>query len=342
MSANKMSNDLFPKELGFIPIGHPATMMSKESVRRAVEEFRVRPTDIIVSTFAKTGTTLVIWICHLLRTGGNDDLDFEFLYDVVPWPLASWDMGYDPNINGSQFFPRVFKSHLRMASVYRGCKYIVTIRDPGKTAISYYNFLIAKGFPLESLKEDVSQFVVDTSFIKGRDGRASLFEYYQEYHILRDCPSVLVLVYEDLVKDMPTSIRMIAAFMGISDTSKSNNTDDSSTNIGSSIRSASEVPQELVHKVASMSTKEYMVKIITKFDEPYERAKELGRAGDIQQLAPGAKVVLGSHPQKINETATEFLDQEWDKTMRPLGYENYKAFADTIREKNMNRFFKSL
>jgi len=337
-----MSNDLFPKELGFIPIGHPATMMSKESVRRAVEEFRVRPTDIIVSTFAKTGTTLVIWICQLLRTGGNDDLDFEFLYDVVPWPLASWDMGYDPNINGSQFFPRVFKSHLRMASVYRGCKYIVTIRDPGKTAISFYNFLIAKGFPLESLKEDVSQFAVDTSFIKGRDGRASLFEYYQEYHILRDCPSVLVLVYEDLVTDMPTSIRMIAAFMGISDTSKINNTDGSSANIDSSISSASEVPQELVDKVASMSTKEYMANIITKFDEPYERAKELGRAGDIRFLAPGAKVVLGSHPQKINETATEFLDQEWDKTMRPLGYENYKAFADTIREKNMNRFFKSL
>ena len=122
-----MSNDLLPKELGFIPIGHPSTMMPKESVSRAVEEFCVKSTDIIVSTFVKTGTTLVIWICHLLRTGDSDNLDFEFLYDVVPWPLTSWDMGYYPNINGSQFFPGVFKLHLQMAIVYRGCKYIVTI-----------------------------------------------------------------------------------------------------------------------------------------------------------------------------------------------------------------------
>ena len=71
-----------------IPIGHPDSMMSKESVRKAVEEFQVRPTDIIVATFPKTGTTLVTWICHLLRTGGDTShLDrIETLYEVVPWP----------------------------------------------------------------------------------------------------------------------------------------------------------------------------------------------------------------------------------------------------------------
>jgi len=57
--------------LEHIPIGHPDSMMSKESVRKAVEEFHVRPTDIIVATFPKTGTTLVTWICHLLRTDGD-------------------------------------------------------------------------------------------------------------------------------------------------------------------------------------------------------------------------------------------------------------------------------
>ena len=72
-----------PAELPHIPIGHPDTMMSTESVRRAVQEFRVRPTDIIVATFAKTGTTLVCWLCHLLRTAGKVDFDaMETLYEV--------------------------------------------------------------------------------------------------------------------------------------------------------------------------------------------------------------------------------------------------------------------
>ena len=36
--------------------------------------------------------------------------------------------------------------------------------------------------------------------------------------------------------------------------------------------------EELVGKVTKMSTKEYMTKYTTKFDEPYERAKKLNRA----------------------------------------------------------------
>ena len=64
-----LKNHLRPEDLLVsILIGHPDSMMSKESVRRAVEDFKTTPTDIIVSTFPKTGTTVITWICHLLRT----------------------------------------------------------------------------------------------------------------------------------------------------------------------------------------------------------------------------------------------------------------------------------
>ena len=42
-----------PDELPYIPIGHPDTMMSKESVRRAVEEFHVKPMISSVPLFQK-------------------------------------------------------------------------------------------------------------------------------------------------------------------------------------------------------------------------------------------------------------------------------------------------
>jgi len=302
-----------PKELPFIPIGHPDSMMSKESVRRAVENFEVRPSDVIVATFPKTGTTLVTWMCHQLRTGG--DINFETLYEVIPWPTLSWDIGMDPNFSGSNFFPRVYKSHLRMASIYRGCKYVVTIRDPAKTALSFYNFFLSKKVPFITTDMDVSNFVMNTPFIKGSEGhRAGLWEFYQEYHILINCPSVLILIYEDLVNDMPESIRMLAKFMGI------NASDD------------------LVAKVARMSTKEFMSKHMSKLDEPYDRAKQLNRAADLSQLAPGAKVSLKSHTQTFNAAAIDFFIKEWREKMLPLGYINYQSFTAAVREANKNKF----
>jgi hypothetical protein len=304
-----------PAELPCTPIGHPDNMMSKESVRKAVEEFRVRPTDIIVSTFAKTGTTLVTWLCHLLRTGANVDFEsMETMYEVVPWPMLSWDIGFDPNVDGSQFFPRVFKSHLRMASVHRGCKYIVTVRDPATTAISFFNFFLAKQVPIAT-SMDVSSFLMKTPFIQGREGRASIWEYYQEYHILKSCPSVLVLVYEDLVKNKEDNIHRIADFMGIGP-----------------------VTPELMAKILAMSTKEFMAQHMTLFDEPYERAKKLGRAGDLSQLAPGAKVAVQTHSQKFNDEALEFLHQKWDEYLKPLGYDTYQDFAECFRDANERRF----
>jgi len=331
--------------LEYIPIGHPDTMMSVESVRRAVEEFITKPTDIIVATFAKSGTTLVIWICHLLRTGARDPdslTGYDTLYDVVPWPTLSWDVGIDPNMAGSQFTPRVFKSHLRMASIYPGCKYVVTVRDPAKVALSFYNFFIAKRVPFvvdpdddseeePKLLMDVSTFLVDTKFLKGcpktetTNLRASVWEYYVEYHALMECPSVLMLVYEDFVGEEERrldNIRTLGKFMGILNNGDSTDDDD----------------EALVARTASMSTKSYMAPLVSKFDEPYERAKELNRAADLTQMAPGAKVALQPHTQIFDERAKIFLEDQWKATMLPLGYENYNTFCDAVRERNRKLF----
>ena len=362
--------DLLPH----VPIGHPDTMMSKESVRRAVECFETRPTDVVVATFPKTGTTLVTWICHLLRTDaapfetdllaeedknqGNESETsvastkttktqepFETLYEVVPWPLLSWDIGYDPNVQGSHFTPRVFKSHLRMASIYPGCRYVVTVRDPAKTVLSFYNFFISKKVPFlvdvdtgdenenenenkatgsgsgpaPKLKMDVSTFLVDMPFVKGNNLRASLWEYYAEYHVLMNCPSVLILVYEDFLTDMQSQIRLLSGFVG-------------TTTAGD------REEEDLVARVAAMSTKEYMAGHMSKFDEPYERALRLNRAGDPSQLAPGAKIAVQQHKQTFDEGALQFIGDRWSETMGPLGYKDYGAFAGAVRERNKRLF----
>jgi len=301
--------------------------MSKESVRKAVEEFIVRPSDIIVSTFPKTGTTLITWLCHQLRTGGYGHADFDTLYEVIPWPLLSWDIGYDPNVAGSQYFPRIFKSHLRMASVYRGCRYVVMVRDPVKTALSFHAFMRDKGVPGVS-DMDLGTFVTQTPFIRGRVGRASLWEYYREYHILRNCSSVLILVYEDAVSNLLDAVRMLANFIGVIDAKKSVTKDD----------------EGLIERVARLCTKEAMVQYSEKFDEPYERAGELGRVGDLTQLSPATKISTRSRDgerEMVNDVAKQFLDNEWRRVMAPLGYDDYASFVAMIRAKNAERFSQS-
>mmetsp|Transcript_10566 Transcript_10566/g.15675 ORF Transcript_10566/g.15675 Transcript_10566/m.15675 type:complete len:327 (-) Transcript_10566:192-1172(-) len=306
-----------PEALGYIPVGHPLMTISVESVRRAVEEFRVRPTDIICATFPKTGTTLVTWLCHQIRTGG--DVDFDSIYDVVPWPLCSWDFGYDPNIVGSELVPRVFKSHLRLASVYRGCKYVVTIRDPLSTTLSFYNFFLTKNeavsFKTRFEVGNMTEFLMNSPLIRGVEGvRASIWEFYKEYYICKDCPSVLILVYEHMVKDLPSTVRMLAKFMNV------------------------DLKEETVQKVASMGTKEFMAQHMDKFEEPYERAKQLGRIADLSHCSPADKVNLKKHNHELDDEGIFFLEKQWNKHMGSYDCETYEDFADMIQEQNNERF----
>jgi len=345
-----------PQELlEHIPIGHPDSMMSKESVRKAVEEFETKPTDVIVATFPKTGTTMITWICHLMRTGarpsrslGNgDSLDddekggtFETIYELVPWPTLSWDIGYDPNVQGSEFHPRVFKSHLRMASIYPGCKYVVTIRDPAWTTLSFYNSFIAKKVPfLVSNNKffplmDVSTFLMDTPFVKGNyPERASIWEYYAEYHALLECPSVLMIIYEDFVADKHAHIRTLARFLDIPE----RNYDQFNSDYDS------DDCFDLIERTRIYSSKQFMARHMSKFDEPYERAKSLNRAADVSQLAPGAKVALEYHQQTFDDRAIQFLEDQWKATMcrEPLGYEDYEDFCCAVRARNERWFGES-
>jgi len=49
---------------------------------------------------------------------------------------------------------------------------------------------------------------------------------------------------------------------------------------------------DLVERVVKFASKdEVMAQYNDKFDEPYERAKRLGRVGDLTQLTPAGKVI---------------------------------------------------
>ena len=177
---------------------HPHEDFSDESVRRAVD-FEPRPTDVFILTAPKTGTTWLQQICHQIRMkGGDNSMDYKDIYQVAPWAQMAWDLDID--VNGEQVaFPRIFKTHQRISSINRGGKYFVTVRDPSRTIISWFNFLKTKDVPPLRKYTEVSQFVFDKDFVVDtmRFG-ATLWEYYVEFWKCRNEPNVLVLVFEPL------------------------------------------------------------------------------------------------------------------------------------------------
>jgi len=72
--------------------------------------FKMKADDIIVSTYPKTGTTLALHICHLLRGG---DMNFKEQHLITPFMEYIWNYGDDySKVSGlTDFKQRILKFH---------------------------------------------------------------------------------------------------------------------------------------------------------------------------------------------------------------------------------------
>ena len=79
-----------------------------EQALAGLANLRVRPSDVFIATYAKSGTTWMQQVVHQLRTNG--DTDFDEITAVVPWVDMAVDMGVDPETDQAGGF-RAFKTH---------------------------------------------------------------------------------------------------------------------------------------------------------------------------------------------------------------------------------------
>jgi hypothetical protein len=102
-------------------------LFQPQQIADSIKSYRPRPTDIIISPFAKCGTTWLQQTFHTLRTRG--DMDFDDISRVVPWIETAQGTGVD--VEGPQRGePRGFKSHLPYDQMPKGARYVVSLRDP--------------------------------------------------------------------------------------------------------------------------------------------------------------------------------------------------------------------
>lgn len=184
-----------------------AGFATREGVRRGLD-FRPRPTDVLIATYPKAGTTLMQQIVHGLRTGG--DIDFDEITEVVPWLEVAHDVGLDLDAP-QRAAPRAFKTHLARDLAPRGCRNIFVVRDPVDSLVSFFHFF--SGWVFEPGSVSMREFALDYVLHGTRSGR--YWEHLASWWPERLDPDTLWLCFEDVVADLPAAVVRVAAFLGL-------------------------------------------------------------------------------------------------------------------------------
>lgn len=192
-------------------------------------DFNFRNDDIIISTYAKSGTTWVQQIVSQLIFNGMPGLEVA---EMSPW----LDLRVPPKAVklpalDAQQHRRFIKTHLPVDALVFSpkAKYIYIGRDGRDVMWSMYNhhanandlwYELLNDTPdrvgpaIEKPVENITQYFSEWL---DKDGFPfwSFWDNINSWWAIKDLPNVLLLHYENLKKDMPGEIRRIAAFLEI-------------------------------------------------------------------------------------------------------------------------------
>lgn len=268
----------------------------------SIASWRPRPTDVVISPFAKCGTTWLQQIFHTLRTRG--DMDFDDISRVVPWIEMAAACSLD--IEAPQRAePRGFKSHLGHDAIPPGAKGIVSFRDPRDALVSNFRFM--EGWFIEPGAVSMADFA--EGWIEREAGR-SYWGHLLSWWRVRYDPTVLVMSYEQMIAEPEASIRKVAAFCDIP------------------------LDDDLLALTLERSSIGYMLTYKDRFDDAMNRKVSELRCN----LPPGsdsAKVRqggVGGHKAELTPDILARLDARWRELVTPVtGFADYAALETSLR-----------
>ncbi len=178
--------------------------------------FRPRPSDILIVTAPKAGTTWMQQILYQIVSGGDDG--FSSIYDVVPWlecPRKHQSREDTLREYEAMENPRIFKTHCTFEQTPGSGKVriVLTSRDPRDCCISFYHHIMdmtEEGRAKAGIRAPSS---FDVFFAKWM-AHGAWFRNVQGWWPHRHAPNVLWLRYEDMKADLETAIDRVAAFLG--------------------------------------------------------------------------------------------------------------------------------
>jgi hypothetical protein len=284
-------------------IGEMGAVLNRFRSQEALERglgIAVRPTDVFISTYPKSGTTWLQHVAHGLRSGGS--LDFEEISDVVPWLETVFDLGGDPDAD-QLWHPRLFKAHLEWSRIPKGGRYITVFRDASSVLVSFYQFF--EGWFFEPGSISIDEF--GQQWFLGGTPSGSYWEHIVSWSEVIGTPDVLALCYEDMAASSERVPQVVADFMEL------------------------DLSREQIDRVVFQSSRAFMAANESKFDEHVLRERRAADWG----LPPGgasAKVRQEQGNRPVLSAATLMaLDVAWRERVTPrLGFANYQDFRASL------------
>ena len=279
--------------------------MAGFSTREGIEKglnFRLQPTDVLIATYPKAGTTLMQQIVHGLRTGG--DMNFDEITEVVPWLELAHDLGLD--LDATQpAEPRAFKTHFNWNSTPRGGRYIFIARDPADSLVSFFHFFSGWVFEIGSVS--IEDFALEYVLQGSRSGR--YWDHLVSWWPRRLDPDTLWLCFEDIVADLPAAVVRVARFLGL---------DEAHPNV------------EIATRQASI---DFMRKHGSKFDDNLVRRTRNGPCA-LPPEAFSSKVRKGKSGEGSREVPSEVIaawNRQWKKVVEPAtGHGSYADLRGAV------------
>ncbi|KAI5640002.1 sulfotransferase domain-containing protein [Phthorimaea operculella] len=199
----------------------------------AIHDMKLRPDDIFVVSYPRSGTT---WTQELVWLLAND-LDFKmaksislderfpflefFMFfrpeDVTQKERQIWEKFSRPatEILSKMTSQRFIKTHLPLSllptALLDTSKVVYVARDMRDVAVSVYHFY--KLLRMHGVECDFNEYY-QNMFSKNMLKYTPYFEHLKEAWVLRDHPNMLFLFYEDLSKDLPSTAKRVANFLG--------------------------------------------------------------------------------------------------------------------------------
>ena len=267
--------------------------------------FTPRPSDVMVATPPKSGTTWLTHICHQLRMKGAEP-DFNDQHDIVTFledPIMI-HMNVDPQTRPQPAEPRVFFSHTVYPSIPKGGKIINCHRDMKDVAYSSYWFLDT----MLSLKGRVSLPIFAKAMVAGDFVKMRLQDLLLWWDHRHD-DDVLLLFFDDLKEDHAGCVRRIAKFTAI------------------------DCDEEVLARVVHTTTHAEMSRHHSKFDSRNQAVLFAKKIGEEPPAEFAGRVRKGGgrsgDGQALPPEVQQYIEEQWQEIVTAkLGFRNLKEMRE--------------